>query len=69
MCSLLQVEMEAAEVEMETFRCDPLKYHYFRSGFKEFAEYKIDDTHCRLVRLLKFPEEEAKDTIKHCIQQ
>ena len=32
-------------------------------------EYKIDDPHERLVRLLKFNEGEARETIKHCIQQ
>ena len=39
------------------------------SVFKEAVEYKIDDPHGRLVRLLKYTEGEARETIKHCIQQ
>ena len=37
--------------------------------FKEAVEYKINDPCDRFVRFLKFTEGEAKDTIKHCIQQ
>ena len=36
---------------------------------KEAVEYKIDDPHGRLIRLLKYTEGEARETIKHCIQQ
>ena len=33
------------------------------------VDLKIDDPHGRLVKLLKYTEGEARDTIKHCIQQ
>ena len=68
MCDLL-CHQSAPEVEIETFRGDPLEYHYFISVFREVVELKIDDPHGRLVRLLKYTEGETRDTIKHCIQQ
>ena len=33
------------------------------------VELKIDDPQGRLVRFLKYTERQARDTIKHCIQQ
>ena len=59
----------APNEEIETFKGNSLDYHYFMSGFKEAVEYKIDDPHRRLVRLLKYTEGEARETIKNCIQQ
>ena len=56
-------------VEIEKFTGNPLYCHYFMSVFKESVEYKIDDPHGRLVRLLKYTEGEARETIKHCSQQ
>ena len=67
-CNLLH-HQSAPNVEIETFTGNPLDYHYFMSVFKEAVEYKIDDPHGRLVRLLKYTEGEARETIKHCIQQ
>ena len=67
MCDLLR-HQSAPEVEIETFRGDPLEYHYFISVFSEEVELKIDETHGRLVQLLKYTDV-RKDTIKHCIQQ
>ena len=46
-----------------------MDYHYSMSVFKEAVEYKIDDPHERLVRLLKYTEGKARETLKHCIQQ
>ena len=37
--------------------------------FREVVELKIDDSHGRLVRLLKYTGGEARDFIKHYIQQ
>ena len=68
MCNLLH-HQSAPNVEIETFTGNPLDYHYFKSVFKEALEYKIDDPHGRLVRLLKYTEGEARETVKHCIQQ
>ena len=60
----------ASKIETETFRSDPLEYHYFISMFRiSMVDLKIDDPHGRLVKLLKYTEGEARDTIKHCIQQ
>ena len=39
------------------------------STFQEAVEQKIDDPHGRLIRFIKFTEGEAKETIRHCIQQ
>jgi len=68
MCDLLR-HQSAPEVTLEVFSGDPLEYHHFMSSFKEAVDYKVDDPHGRLVRLLKFTEGEAKEIIKHCIQQ
>ena len=68
MCNLLR-HQSAPNVEIEIFTGNPLDYHYFMSVFKEVVEYKIDDPRGRLVRLLKYTEGEARETIKHCIQQ
>ena len=59
LCSLFQ----------QTFAGDPLEYHFFMSSFTEAVERKVDDLHGRLVQLLKFTDGEAKETIRHCIQQ
>ena len=59
----------APEVEIKTFRGDPLEYHYFMSVFREVVAFKTDDAHDRLVRLLKYTEGETRDTIKDFIQQ
>ena len=67
-CYLL-CQQSAPEVEVETFRGDPLEYYYYISVFREAVELKIDDPHDRLVRLLKYTEGEARDTIKRFIQQ
>ena len=58
----------APNVEIETFTGNPLDYPYFMSVFKGAVEYKIDDLHRRLVRLLKYTEGEGRKTTKHWIQ-
>ena len=55
------------EVQIETFRGDPLEYHYFTSVFREVVELKIGSPHGKLVRLLKYTEGDVRGTIKHCI--
>ena len=66
MCNLL-CHQSAPNEEIETFIGNPLDYHYFMSVFKEAVAYKIDDPRGRLLRLLKYTEGEARETIKHCI--
>ena len=67
MCNLL-VHQSASDVEIDTFKRDPLEYHYFMSVFTEAVEKKISDPHGRLVRLLNLKEGEAKETVKHYIK-
>ena len=55
-------------MDIQTFIDDPLEYHFFMSSFRQAAEHKIDDPHGRFVQLLKF-KDEAKESIRHCIQQ
>ena len=66
MCNLL-LHQTSPDVELDTFKEDPLEYHYFMSVFTEAVEKKFSDPHGRLVNLLKLTEGEAKETIKHCI--
>ena len=68
MCNLLR-HLSASNVEIKTFTGNPMDYHYSMSVFKEVLEYKIGDPQGRLVRLLKYTEGEARETLKHCIQQ
>ena len=56
-------------MDIQTFAGDPLEYHFFMSSFREAVDRKTDDPHGRLFRLLKFADGEAKETIKHCVQQ
>ena len=67
LCSLLRLQ-SAPNVDIQTFRGDPLEYNFFMSSFREAVERKIDDPHGRLVLLLKFTDGKAKETIGHCIQ-
>ena len=66
MCNLL-LHQTAPDVEIDTFKENPLEYHCFMSVFTEAVEKKFSDPPGRLVNLLKLTEGEAKETIKHCI--
>ena len=68
LCSLLR-QQSAPDVDIQTFAGDPLEYHFFMSSFIEVVDRKTDDPHGRLFGLLKFADGEAKETIKHCVQQ
>ena len=68
LCQLLQ-QQGAPEVDIEVFSVDLLEYHYFMEIFKEVVEKRIEDPRGRLTRLIKYTTGEAKDLIKHCIQQ
>ena len=57
MCNLL-LHQSAPDVEIDTFKGDPLKYHYFMSVFTKAVEKKVSYTHGRLMLLLKFTERE-----------
>ena len=68
LCKLIQ-QQGAPEFDIDTFSGDHLEYHYFMEVFKEVVEKRIEDTRGRLTRLIKYKTGEAKDLIKHCIQQ
>ena len=57
--------MEAREADIDVFS----RYHYFMEIFKEVVEKRIAYPRGRLTRLNKYNTIEAKDLIKHCIQQ
>ena len=61
--------MGAQEADIDVFSRDPLEYHYFVEIFKEVVEKRIAYPRGRLTRLNKYNTIEAKDLIKHCIQQ
>ena len=68
LCKLIK-QQGAPEVDIDTFAGDPLEYHYFMEVFKEVVEKRIEDPRGRLTCLIKYTSGEAKDLIKHCIQQ
>ena len=65
----LPKQQGAPEVDFDVSLGDPLEYHYFMEIFKEVVEKRIEDPRGRLRRLIKYITGEAKDLIKHCIQQ
>ena len=56
----------APNVEIETFTGNPLDYHVSIQGSHGV---QIHDSNGRFVQILKYTEGEARETIKHCIQQ
>ena len=68
LCKILQ-QQGAPEVDIDTFSGDRLEYHYFMEVFKEVVEKRIKNPRGRFTRLIKYTTGEAKDLIKHCIQQ
>ena len=65
-CKLLQCHGDP-EVEIDKFSSNPLEYQYLVSMFNQAVEKKVSDQMGRLIRLLKFTADEAKELIKHCI--
>ena len=57
----------APKVEIDSFAGDPLEFNYFIETFKNVVENLITDPRQRLVRLLKYTKDEAKELIKHCV--
>ena len=68
LCKLIQ-RQGASEDDIDIFSGDPLEYHYFMEVFKGVVEKKIENPRERLTRLIKYTTGEAKDLIKHCMQQ
>ena len=68
MCKLL-LQQSAPNVDIDTFYGKPLEFNYFMSIFEEMVESKIVDIRGRLTHLISYTKEEAKELVKHCIQQ
>ena len=56
-------------MDIDVFDGNPLNFRYFMTLFREVVESKIEDPCGRLARLIKYTTGEAKELIKHCIEQ
>ena len=57
------------DIELDIFEGNPLDFNYFMRLSHEVIEKRIDDPRGRLARLLKYTSGNAKEMIKHCIQE
>ena len=62
-------QQTAPDIELDFFDGIPLDFHYFMTLFHEVVEKRIDDPRGRLARLLKYTSGNAKEMIKHCVQE
>ena len=51
------------------FDGNPLECHYFMTLFHETVEKRTDHLGGKLTRLIKYTKGDAKEVIKHCVQQ
>ena len=68
LCHLVK-QQSAPDIELDVFDGNPLDFHYFMTLFHEVVEKRIDDPRGRLARLLKYTSGNAKEMIKHCVQE
>ena len=68
MCKLLS-QQSAPNVDIDVFGDNPLEFNNFMSIFEEMVESKVVDPRGRLTRLINYTKGEAKELVKHCIQQ
>ena len=68
LCQLLK-QQSVPDVDIDVFDDNPLNFKCFMTLFREVMESKIEDPHGRLTRLIKCTTGEAKELIKHCIEQ
>ena len=68
LCHLVK-QLLAPDVELDVFDCNQLDFKYFMTLFHEAVGKKIDDSRGRLTRLLKYTSVNAKEMIKHCVQE
>ena len=59
----------APYVDFNAFGGSLLEYHYFMMLFHEIVEKRIDNPRGKLTRLIKYTKGDAKEMIKHCVQQ
>ena len=68
MCKLLS-QKSAPNVDIGMFDCNPLEFNYFMSISEEMVKSKVNNPIGRLTRLTNYTKGEAKELVKHCIQQ
>ena len=51
------------------FDGNPLDFRYFMTLFHEVVKREIDDPRGKLARLLKYTSGNAKEMIRHCVQE
>ena len=56
-------------MDIDVFDGNPLNFKYFMTLFREVVESKIENPRGRLTGLIKYTTGEAKELIKHCIEQ
>ena len=61
--------IKAPAIDIDTFTGNPLEYEYFMSNFKEVVESTVKDQRGRLMRLIRYTSDEAKELIKHCVHE
>ena len=68
MCKLLS-QQSTPHVDIDMFDSNPLEFNFFMSVFEEMVESKVINPRGRLMRLINCTKWEAKELVKHCIQQ
>ena len=59
-------QIQALPVEMGIFSGNCIDYPYFMSTFAEVVESKVSDPRGRLVRLIQYLQDEAKELVESC---
>ena len=62
-------QKSAPDVDIDMFDGNPLEFNYFMSIFDEMVGSKVVDPRDRLTRLINYTKGEAKELVKHFIQQ
>ena len=68
LCHLVK-QQSAPDIALAVFDGNPLDFHYFMTFFHEVVEKRIDNLRGRLARLLQCTIGNAKEMIKHCVQE
>ena len=62
-------QQSTPNVGIDVFDDNPLEFNYFMLIFEEMVESKVVDPRGRLTRLINYTKGEAKELVKHSIQQ
>ena len=68
LCKLVK-HKSAPYVDLDAVGGNLLEYHYFMMLFHEIVEKRVDNPRGKLTRLIKYTKGDAKEMIKHCVQQ